>query len=69
MSSDDIYNPILAHEIDLMVLTETWLCSDNTEDFYLKQCYGNQDNWQYLSFPRDYSTGGGIAVFFEVFSH
>lgn len=63
--TSDIAAAVLSADSDLFFITETWLKSDTDETFLLRQCFYNLDEYQCVSFPRSYSTGGGIAVIFK----
>ena len=54
---------IADHNIDLFALTETWLCGDDSDLYYIRDIC--PDGYVFHHVPRLHSTGGGVGIVFK----
>ena len=56
----EINSAILSSQSQLITITESWIQTNENDDFLIKECL--PENYIPLSFPREFSTGGGILL-------
>ena len=58
---DHIIEAIISHDLDILILTETWLTTDDKDQFYIRAL--NIKWYKLYAFPRGTNTGhGGVGV-------
>ena len=58
---DHIIEAIISHDLDLLILTETWLTTDDKDQFFIRAL--NIKGYKFYSFPRGNNTGhGGVGI-------
>ena len=62
---DQIIQHILDNNIDLVVLTETWLKETDRDRLWLQACSFNKDNYSIAAVNRCERPGGGIALVYS----
>ena len=56
----EINSAFLSSQSQLITITESWIQTNENNDFLIKECL--PENYILLSFPREFSTGGGILL-------
>ena len=58
---DHIIEAIISHDLDILILTETWLTTDDKDQFFIRAL--NIKGYKFYSFPRGNNTGhGGVGI-------
>ena len=58
---DYIIEAIISHDLDILILTETWLTTDDKDQFFIRAL--NIKEYKFYSFPRGNNTGhGGVGI-------
>ena len=58
---DHIIEAIISHDLDILILTETWLMTDDKDQFFIRAL--NIKGYKFYSFPRGNNTGhGGVGI-------
>ena len=58
---DHIVEAIISHDLDILILTETWLTTDDKDQFFIRAL--NIKGYKFYSFPRGNNTGhGGVGI-------
>ena len=58
---DQIIEAIISHDLDVLILTETWLTTDDKDQFFIGAL--NIKGYKFYSFPRGNNTGhGGVGI-------
>ena len=53
---------VISNQLDVVALTETWLCGDSRDNHVMADIQNTLPNYKFHHIPRSYSRGGGVAL-------